>query len=236
MFCCRLFCIVGGSTVTFNWRVFQTTLPDFLWAAGVTVRYAIVAIILAVIWGIIIGAVNFKRPKVIGAITRAYVCFFRETPLLVQIYFLFYGLSRIMPVSASVIGILALVLNDGAFIAENVRGGLQSISKGQEEAAYALGFSKLQTLIYFLIPQAVVKVQDSIMNMVSIIIKDTSLLMWITITELTYMAHRVNSKYYQPVTAYVTAAAIYMILFLAVQGIKKLMDRRSQKKYELSRS
>ena len=141
-----------------------------------------------------------------------------------------------MPVSASVIGILALVLNDGAFIAENVRGGLQSISKGQEEAAYALGFSKLQTLIYFLIPQAVVKVQDSIMNMVSIIIKDTSLLMWITITELTYMAHRVNSKYYQPVTAYVTAAAIYMILFLAVQGIKKLMDRRSQKKYELSRS
>ena len=80
-------------------------------------------------------------------------------------------------------------------------GGLQSIDKGQEEASCAMGFSKLQTLVYFLIPQAFSKVKDSIMNMVSIIIKDTSLLMWITITELTYMAHRVNSKYYQPMTA-----------------------------------
>lgn len=225
---------MGGFTVTFNWRVFQDTFPDFLSATGVTIRYAFVAIILAIIWGIFIGSVNFRRPKGIWRITSAYVCFFRETPLLVQIYFLFYGLSRLMKVYAPAIGVLALVLNDGAFIAENVRGGLQSINHGQEEAAYALGFSKFQTMIYFLIPQAVEKVQDSILNMVSIIIKDTSLLMWITITELTYMAHRVNSKYYQPVTAYLTAAAIYMVLFLAVQGIKKLMDRRSKKKYELS--
>ncbi len=222
--------------MTFNWRVFQTTFPDFMRATGVTIRYAVIAIVIAVIWGIFIGSINFRRPKGIWRITSAYVCFFRETPLLVQIYFLFYGLSRLMPVSASIIAVAALVLNDGAFIAENVRGGLQSINKGQEEAAYALGFSKFQTMIYFLIPQAVTKVQDSIMNMVSIIIKDTSLLMWITITELTYMAHRVNSKYYQPVTAYLTAAVIYMALFLSVQGIKKLMDRRSQKKYELSES
>ena len=154
--------------------------------------------------------------------------------MLVQIYFLFFGLNRLIPVNAGVIGVAALVLNDGAFIAEIVRGGLQSISKGQSEAAYSLGFSNLQTLVYFLIPQAVKKVQDSIMNMVAIIIKDTSLLMWITITELTYMAHRVNSKYYQPLTAYLVAAAIYMIMFLAVQVIKKIIDRRSQNKYELS--
>ncbi len=177
---------------------------------------------------------NYRKVKGIWRVTSAYVCFFRETPLLVQIYFLFFGLNRLIPVNAGVIGVAALVLNDGAFIAEIVRGGLQSISKGQSEAAYSLGFSNLQTLVYFLIPQAVTKVQDSVMNMVAIIIKDTSLLMWITITELTYMAHRVNSKYYQPLTAYLVAAAIYMIMFLAVQGIKKLMDRRSQNKYELN--
>lgn len=222
--------------MSFNWRIFQTTFPDFLSAAAVTVRYAIIAIILAIIWGIIIGSINYRRVKGLWRVTSAYVCFFRETPLLVQIYFLFYGLSRIVPVNAGFVGVLALVLNDGAFIAEIIRGGLQGIDKGQEEAASAMGFSKIQTLVYFLIPQAFSKVQDSIMNMVSIIIKDTSLLMWITITELTYMAHRVNSKYYQPVTAYLTAAVIYMILFLVVQGIKKMMDRRSAKKYELSKS
>ena len=220
----------------FNWRVFEETLPDFLNATAVTIRYAAIAIVLAIIWGIIIGSINYRKVKGIWRVTSAYVCFFRETPLLVQIYFLFFGLARLMEVNAGVIGVLALVLNDGAFIAEIVRGGLQSIDKGQEEAAYAMGFSKLQTLVHFLIPQAMRKVQDSIMNMVSIIIKDTSLLMWITITELTYMAHRVNSKYWQPMTAYLTAAAIYMIIYLAVMGIKKLLDRRSMKRNELSKS
>lgn len=220
----------------FNWRVFKETLPDFLSATVVTVKFSVIAIIIAVFWGILIGSVNYRKPKGIWRITSAYVSFFRETPLLVQIYFLFYGLAHFMTVSPSVIGVIALVLNDGAFIAEIIRGGLQSLDKGQEEAAASLGFSKSQALRLFLIPQAVKKTQDAIMNMVAIIIKDTSLLMWITITELTYMAHRVNSKYYQPFTAYLTAAAIYMILYLAVQGIRILMDRRANKNYELGRS
>lgn len=222
--------------MSFNLRVFETTLPDFLNATAVTVKYAAIAIIIAIIWGIIIGSVNYRRVKVIWRITSAYVCFFRETPLLVQLYFLFYGLSRLTEVNAGVIAVAGLVLNDGAFIAEIIRGGLQSIDKGQEDAALAMGFSKTQSLIYFLIPQAVSKVKDSIMNMVSIIIKDTSLLMWITITELTYMAHRVNSKYYQPMTAYLTAAVIYMVMFLIIQEITKLMDRRSKKLNELRKS
>ena len=156
--------------------VFKETLPDFLEATGVTVRFGIVAIIIAIFWGILIGSINFRKVKGVSLLTRAYVCFFRETPLLVQIYFLFYGLSRLMKVSPSVIGVIALVLNDGAFIAEIIRGALQSLDKGQEEAASSLGFSKIQTLVYFLIPQAVRQSQDSIMNMVAIIIKDTSLL------------------------------------------------------------
>lgn len=219
--------------MSFNWRVLTNAWNMYQNGLVVTVKYSIAAILIAVVWGIAIGAVNYRRIRGISLIARIYVTFFRETPLLVQIYFWFYGLSRITTVSAPVIGVMALVLNDGAFIAEIVRGGLQSIDKGQEEAASSLGFSRLQTLHYFLIPQALQKTQDSIMNMVSIIIKDTSLLMWITITELTYVAHRVNSKFYQPITAYLTAAALYFALFLLVQGIKKLMDRRAKKKDEL---
>lgn len=217
----------------FNWRVLTQTWSMYQDGLIITIKFSIAAIVIAVIWGILIGSINFRKVKGLNLITRAYTTFFRETPLLVQIYFWFYGLSRVMTVSAPVIGVMAIVLNDGAFIAEIIRGGLQSIDKGQEEAAYSLGFSKLQTLRYFLIPQAVRKTQDSIINMVSIIIKDTSLLMWITITELTYVAHRVNSKFYQPITAYLTAAALYFVLFLIVQGIKKLMDRRSKRKDDL---
>ena len=124
-------------------------------------------------------------------------------------------------------GVIALVLNDGAFVAEIVRGGLQSIDAGQSEAAYALGFSKFHTMIYCLIPQALKKVLDSLINMISIIIKDTSMLMWITICELTYQCNQVNIYSFNPVTSYLVGAGIYLILFLIVQGIRRVVRAKN---------
>ena len=89
--------------MSFNLRVFRTTLPDFLNASLVTLEYAIIAILIAILWGIIIGSVNYRKVKGIWRVTSAYVCFFRETPLLVQIYFLFFGLKRLILVNAGVI-------------------------------------------------------------------------------------------------------------------------------------
>ncbi len=209
--------------MTFNWSVIVKYWPRFSSGALLTLKYGIIAIIAATIWGVLIGAVSFRKPKVFGPVVKAYICFFRETPLLVQIYFLFYGVSRYVSVSAGVIGIAALVLNDGAFIAEIIRGGLQSIDVGQSEAAYALGFNKFQTMIYFLIPQAWKKVIDSVINMFSIIIKDTSMLMWITICELTYQCNQINNYSFNPITSYLVGGAIYLIFFMAVQGIRKLV-------------
>lgn len=218
--------------MTFKWRILVETFPLFVSGTAVTIKYSIVAIIFAIIWGIFIGSINFLKIKGISLLTRSYVVFFRETPLLVQLYFLFYGLSRFFPVSASVCGVIGLVLNDGAFIAEIVRGGLQGVDKRQEEASFALGFNKIQTLYYFLIPQAIHKTKDSIMNIVAVIIKDTSLLMWITILELTHQTQQVNIKKFEPVTAFITGAVIYFLLFLLVQGINKLTERVSFKSYE----
>ena len=132
--------------MSFNWRVFEATLPDFLNAAAVTVKYAVIAIILAIIWGIIIGSINFRRVKGIWRITSAYVCFFRETPLLVQIYFLFYGLARLMTVNAGVIGVIALVMNDGAFIAEIVRGGFRVLIRGRRKRPVRWDFPSFRRL------------------------------------------------------------------------------------------
>lgn len=202
-----------------------------LWSGlQLTLLYSAIAIVLAMIWGLLIGAVSHRRLPVLSQIVNAYICFFRETPLLVQLYFLFYGVSRYLSVSAGMIGIIALILNDGAFIAEIVRGGLQSLDPGQREAALSLGFSEFQTMIYFLIPQAWKKVLDSLINMMSIIIKDTSMLMWITICELTYQCNQVNIYSFDPISAYMFGAAVYLALFLIVQGIRHLIRMRGKQK------
>lgn len=195
-----------------------------------TLEYSVIAIAIALVWGVLVGAISYRKPPIIGQIAKGYVCFFRETPLLVQLYFLFYGISRYVSVSAGMIGVIALVLNDGAFIAEIVRGGLQSLDPGQREAALSLGFSEFQTMIYFLIPQAWKKVLDSLINMMSIIIKDTSMLMWITICELTYQCNQVNIYSFEPITAYMFGAAVYLVLFLLVQGIRKLVKMKNAKR------
>lgn len=213
--------------MSFKWSIVVQYWPRFWSGTLLTMKYAAIAIVIAVIWGVLMGAVSYRNPKVLGPITKAYICFFRETPLLVQIYFLFYGVSRYMTVSAGMMGVVALVLNDGAFIAEIVRGGLQSIETGQSEAAYTLGFNRFQTMIYFLIPQALKKVIDSVINMLSIIIKDTSMLMWITICELTFQCNQINNYSFNPITSYLVGGAIYLFFFLVVQGIRRLVSMKN---------
>ena len=213
--------------MSFNWNIVVKYWPRFWSGTLLTLKYAAVAIVIATIWGVLMGCISYRKPRILGNIVRAYICFFRETPLLVQIYFLFYGVSRYVAVPAGVMGVVALVLNDGAFIAEIIRGGLQSIEIGQSEAAYTLGFNKFQTMIYFLIPQAWNKVLDSVINMFSIIIKDTSMLMWITICELTYQCNQINNYSFNPITSYLVGGGIYLILFFIVQGIRKIVSMRN---------
>lgn len=210
--------------MTFKLYVLKAAWPRFVDGTVTTLKFTIIAVILAIIWGILIGSITAYHIPVLSHICHWYVVFFRETPLLVQIYVIFYGLPQIgFMWSAPVCGIIALVLNDGAFIAEIIRGGLQSIDTGQSEAAYALSFSKIQTWFYFLLPQAWKKVLDSVVGMVSIILKDTSLLALITITDLTSVAQKINSQRFEPVTAFLTAGAIYFVLFLLIQAVRRII-------------
>lgn len=213
--------------MSFNWSIVQEYWPRYWQGMILTLKYSIIAIVVAIIWGLIVGVIAHRKPPIIGRVTQWYITFFRETPLLVQLYFLFYGVSRYISVPAGFIGVIALVLNDGAFIAEIIRGGLQSLDPGQREAALSLGFTEFQTLRYFLVPQAWTKVMDSLINMMSIIIKDTSMLMWITIRELTYQSNQINIYTFNPITAYAVAAAMYYVLFLIVQGTRFAVRKRS---------
>ena len=216
--------------MSFKFYILKAALTRFLDGVRVTLSYTVVAVALAIVWGVLIGSIIHWRIPVLSRVTRWYVTFFRETPLLVQMYVIFYGLPQIGVLwSASVCGVLALVLNDGAFIAEIIRGGLQSIDKGQSEAASSLGFTRLQAWWYFILPQAWKKVMESIIGMISIILKDTSLLAMITITELTSVAQKVNSQRFEPTTAFLTAAILYFLMFLIVEGIKTIVISRRRR-------
>lgn len=211
----------------FKFYVLRAVWPQLLQGLLVTLQYTVIVVILAVVWGVVIGTFTYNRIPVVSRLCRIYVTFFRETPLLVQIYVIFYGLPQLgVMLPASVCGVIAMVLNDGAFIAEIIRGGLQSIDRGQTEAAESLGFTRVQTWWHFLLPQAWKKVTESVIGMASIILKDTSLLALITITELTAVAQKINAQRFEPTTAFLAAGVLYLVMFLGIELLKKLVLER----------
>lgn len=219
----------------FKLYVLQESLPFLMKGLLITLLYTSIAVILAIIWGLLIGTFMYEKIPVLGRVCSWYVTFFRETPLLVQMYVIFYGFPQIgITLSAPICAVLVLVLNDGSFLAEIFRGGLQSIEAGQSEASKSLGFSRLQTWWFFLLPQTLKKVLESVIGMISIILKDTSLLALITIGELTSAAQRINSKWFEPTTVFVTAAILYFLVFLVIEEIKKIIMKRQA--YDYSRS
>ena len=220
-------CACGVRFMEFNIRLFIRFFSNFLEGYGVTIQYAVVGIILSLIAGLVIGLTLCLRPAVATPILRGYITFFRETPLLVQMYLLYYGLPYIgVMISAPVAGLLGIVLNEGAFIAEIIRGGIEALPAGQRKAALSLGFTELHSLLRIELPQAFRAIIPSLTNQVSYILQDTALFTLITIPELTTVARALNSKYLIPGTAYIGAAIFYIATFWVIQLLSNALQRR----------
>ena len=212
--------------MSFDWSIVVAYWPRFWSGTLLTLKYAAIAIVIAMVWGILIGALSFRKPKILGPIVRAYICFFRETPLLVQLYFLFYGVSRYVSVSAGMMGVIALVLNDGAFVAEIVRGGIISIDKGQFEGAMSIGMTHSQTMFKVIIPQVMRNILPSVSNEFVINIKDTSVLNVIGVTELYYMAGVIKRINLQTFQVYTVICVLYFILTFTVTRLLRLAEKK----------
>lgn len=213
--------------MNFNFKLFIRFFDKFLSGYVVTLKYAVIGVVISLAVGIIIGLILALKPKVITPVLNAYVTFFRETPLLVQMYLIYYGLPYydiIWP--APVCGLLAIVLNESAFIAEIVRGGIEALGPGQHKAALSLGFSPIQSLLLIEFPQTVRSIAPSLTSQISYIIQDTALFTMITITELTTTARALNSKYLIPGTAFIGAAIFYIVTFWVVQIISNYLQGR----------
>ncbi|ENN3369037.1 amino acid ABC transporter permease [Pseudomonas aeruginosa] len=201
--------------------------PFLLQGAMYTVLFAAVSMVLGLILGFSVAVVRVTKVPVVSQIAAVYVSAFRGTPLLVQIFVLYYGLPSVgiefTPVTA---GILALTLNVAAYLSESMRGAILGIDKGQWEAGLSVGLTWGQTLWNIITPQALRLAVPSLSNSLISLIKDTSLISVITVTELMLATKEIIAETFQPLPLYLAAAGIYWLLSALFERVQKALENR----------
>jgi len=212
---------------------------SFLWAyrwlilagLGVTIAYTVGTILLGLAIGLVTGLLRLSRNPMITAPLVAYVEIFRCTPLLVQIVWFYYALPVVLGIDipAHVAAVLVLSLYTGAFYAEIIRGGVNSIERGQWDAARAIGMRGRQVMRHVILPQAVKRMIPPFMNQSIIQLKNTSLVSTIAVADLLYQGTIITAATYRPLEVYTMVAIIYfLVLFpltLAAQQVERRLAR-----------
>ena len=219
--------------------VFNRYGMSMLQGAGVSLKIALVGTLVGCIIGFAVGIVQtipsergdnpVKRAVlwVVKLILNAYVEFFRGTPMMAQAMFIYYGLLPMLGINMSMWGAAYFILsiNTGAYMAETVRGGINSIDVGQIEGAKALGMGYVPMMIYIILPQTFKIIAPQIGNTFVANIKDTSVLNVIAVTELFYITKVAAGTYFRMFEAYTITALIYLTLTLLFNGLLKLIEK-----------
>ena len=207
--------------------------PVMLTGAGYTLVFALAAMIGGLALGFPAAVLRMSPYALLRWPAALYVSVMRGTPLLVQIFVIYYGLPSIgiefTPVTA---GVLALSLNSGAYLSESLRGAIDSISVGQWRASFSLGLGYWQTLGHIVLPQALRVAVPSMSNTLISLIKDTSLVSVITMTELMLTTKEVIATTFRPLPLYIAAAAIYWCMSLAFEGVQRRAERRLNRAHQ----
>jgi len=214
---------------------FQTGLilenhRELIFGAAMTLKITFVSFIFALVLGTLVGIAR-SRPGWFKLILTPYVEVFRGTPLLIQLFFIYYGLPSLgLSMGNFTAAYLGIGLCGGAYISEIIRGSLYAVDKGQEEAAVSLGLSRFQTLRHIILPQAVQVALPALVNSFSSQLKETSLVSVLAINELTRAGQMVYSRTFRPFEIYLAVGLIYFIMTYTVS----LLSRYLEKKYQVS--
>jgi len=201
--------------------------PVMLKGTGYTLLFAVASMLLGLPLAGLITLVRVLRVAVLHRLMALYVSVMRGTPLLVQVFIVYYGLPSIgIEFSAITAGILSLTLNVAAYMSETLRGAIGAVARGQWLAGTSLGLSRHQTLRYVIGPQALRAAVPSLSNSLISLIKDTSLVSVIAVTELMLATKELISTTFQPFPLYVAAAGIYWALSVSFEQIQRRMERR----------
>ncbi|AOJ80084.1 MULTISPECIES: amino acid ABC transporter permease [Burkholderia] len=202
-------------------------LPVLANGAILTMKFALASMVLGLIVGLVVAIVRIGNNRILSAIAQGYVSLMRGTPLLVQMFVVYYGLPDIgISLDPTSAGILTLTLNAGAYLSESMRGAILGIGRGQWAASHSLGLTHVQTLRHVVCPQALRLAVPSLGNTLISLIKDTSLVSVITVTELLRSTQEAIASTFQPLPLYLAAAAIYWVLSTLLSRLQVRVEKR----------
>ena len=214
--------------MNFNFDLIATSFPLLLLGAGITIKITAMSVALGIFIGLFVGIARICRVRPLRWIAAVYVDFFRGTPLLVQIFLFYFAVpvitgQRIDPYVAAV---GSCGINSGAYIAEIVRAGIQSIDDGQMEAGRSLGMTWTQTMRYIIVPQAMKRVIPPLGNEFIALLKDSSLVSVIGFEELTRRGQLIIAKTYGSLEIWFSVAIIYLAMTLTISRFVAFLEKR----------
>ena len=213
-------------TIIFSWT------PQLLRGARVTIALTVLAVSAGLVLSLFLALGKMSKNKAINKICSAYVFFFRGTPLLMQLYFVYYALPMIIPAltinSRFLAAFIAFSLNSGAYCAEIIRAAIQSIDKGQFEASRALGLSYAQTMRLVIVPQSIRRLIPPVGNEFIMMLKDASLVSMIALVDITKATRNIEGST-RSALVYIPA----MILYLIITAVFSFVFRKAENKYSV---
>ena len=210
-----------------NWEFIIKYLPLYQRAAILTVKIGAIGIVFAVLVGLICAAVQYYKIPVVRQITAVYIELSRNTPLLVQLFFLYYGFPKIgVRLSAEVCGAVGLAFLGGSYMAEAFRSGLEAVDDVQKESALSLGLNSRQILGYVILPQALSTSVPALVANIIFLLKETSVFSAISLMDLMFTAKDLIGLYYKTTESLFLLVVFYLLILLPVSIVGTLLERR----------
>ena len=210
-----------------NWEFIIKYLPLYQKAAVLTVKIGVIGIVFAVLVGLVCAAVQYYKIPVARQITAVYIELSRNTPLLVQLFFLYYGFPKIgVRLSAEVCGAVGLAFLGGSYMAEAFRNGLEAVDDVQKESAFSLGLNSRQILGYVILPQALSTSVPALVANIIFLLKETSVFSAISLMDLMFTAKDLIGMYSKTIECLFLLVVFYLIILLPVSIVGSLIERR----------
>ena len=210
-----------------NWEAMKSYLPLYEKACILTLKIGWIGILFAIVIGLFCALIRHYKVPVLSTIAGGYIELFRNTPLLVQLFFLYFGLPKLgISIGAEFCGVLGLALLGGAYMAEAFRSGLESVEQIQMESALSLGMSRQQAVRHIILPQAIsISVPAFVANII-FLLKETSVFSAISLMDLMFIAKDLIGLYYKTTECLVLLVIFYHIILLPVSLIGSIVERK----------
>ncbi len=221
-----MICNQCPAVIDFQFEILQGALPILWEGTLVTIKISFFSFILAMFFGVVVGVAR-SRSRRLFLLFAPYVEIFRGTPLLTQLFFIYYGLPTIgITIDSFPAAIIGLGLNGGAYISEIIRSSLLSVEKDQQDAAYALGLSWTQSMLYVIFPQAFTVAIPPLVNAFSSLLKDTSLVSVLAITELTRVGQLIYTRTFRAFEIYLAIGCLYFIMTYCASWFSRYLEMK----------